>query len=344
MLCRTANDLYWVSRHMERAENTARLIDVTTRIAMLPERLDRGKAEAAPWRRALDALGAVEICQKRYGSIDADSVLDHLLLSPDNPSSILCCLRAARESARAQRVAITSEMYEDLNASWLEMRGLSTASIGREGLSNILERVKSRSASFRGVTIGTLGRGEGYHFMQLGVFIERAEWAIRLLDVVGSDRDLPESGEARDTIEYFQWSALLQSLSAFETYRRLHRQSVTPAGVAEVMLLHEANPRSLQTCTHQLHQVLLTLAGGQTLEVVRQAGALSAHTRYARIDEIITDGLEPWLQNAMERLDRLGNAIHRQFMNAVDAEEARLALKPVQHPPPQLQFQAQILA
>lgn len=344
MLCRTADDLYWVSRHMERAENTARLIDVTTRIAMLPERLDRGKAEAAPWRRALDALGAVETCQKRYGSIDADSVLDHLLLSPDNPSSIYSCLRAAREAARAQRVAITSEMYEDLNTSWLEMRGLGATSIGREGLSNILERVKSRSASFRGVTIGTLGRGEGYHFMQLGVFIERAEWAIRLLDVVGSDGDLPESGEARDTIEYFQWSALLQSLSAFETYRRLHRQSVTPAGVAEVMLLHDANPRSLQTCTHSLHQVLTTLSGGQTLEVVRQAGALSAHTRYARIDEIIADGLEPWLQNAMERLDRLGNAIHRQFMTAVDATESRPQVKAPSHPPSQLQFQAQTLA
>lgn len=341
MLCRTADDLYWVSRHMERAENTARLIDVTTRIAMLPERLDRGKAEAAPWRRALDALGAVDTCLKRYGGIDADSVLDHLLLSPDNPSSVISCLRAARESARAQRVAITSEMYEDLNASWLEMRGLGAASIGREGLSNILERVKSRSASFRGVTIGTLGRGEGYHFMQLGVFIERAEWAIRLLDVVGSDGDLPETGEARDTIEYFQWSALLQSLSAFETYRRLHRQSVTPAGVAEVMLLHDANPRSLQTCTHSLHQVLNTLAGGQTLEVVRQAGALSAHTRYARIDEIIADGLEPWLQNAMERLDRLGNAIHRQFMTAVDATETRPLAKAPSRPPTQLQFQAQ---
>ena len=341
MLCRTADDLYWVSRHMERAENTARLIDITTRIAMLPERLDRGKAEAAPWRRALDALGAVDTCQKRYGTIDADSVLDHLLLSPDNPSSIISCLRAARESARAQRVAITSEMYEDLNASWLEMRGLGTASIRREGLSNILERVKSRSASFRGVTIGTLGRGEGYHFMQLGVFIERAEWAIRLLDVVGSDGDPPESGEARDTVEYFQWSALLQSLSAFETYRRLHRQSVTPAGVAEVMLLHDANPRSLQTCTHQLHQVLRTLAGGQALEVVRKAGALSAHTRYARIDEIIADGLEPWLQDGMERLDHLGNAIHRQFMNAADTVDTRPPPRTPARAPSQIQFQGQ---
>lgn len=341
MLCRTADDLYWASRHMERAENTARLIDVTTRIAMLPERLDRGKAQAAPWRRALDALGAADTCLQRYGAIDAGTVIDHLLLSPENPSSIYSCLRAAREAARAQRVAITSEMYEDLNTSWLEMRGLDRGSIDRDGLSSILERVKSRSASFRGVTIGTLGRGEGYQFMQLGVFIERADWAVRLLDVVGSDAEPREGGAARDAADYFQWSALLQSLSAFETYRRLHRQAVSPAGVAELMLLHDANPRSLQTCAHNLHQVLTALAGGQTLEVVRQAGALSAHTRYARINEILAEGLEPWLQNAMARLDRLGNAIHQEFMTAADATDTRPQLKAPSHSPSQLQFQAQ---
>jgi len=325
MLCRTADDLYWAARNMERAENTARLIDVTSRIALLPVRLDRGKAQAAPWRRALDALGAADTCAERYGAIDAQNVIDHLLLSPDNPSSIYSCLRAAREAARAQRVAITSEMYEDLNTSWLEMRDLDRDRIGRDGLSSLLDRVKNRSASFRGVTIGTLGRGEGYQFMQLGVFIERADWAIRLLDVVGSDAEPREHGSARDAADYFQWSALLQSLSAFETYRRLYRQAVSPAGVAELMLLHEVNPRSLQTCAHNLHHVLGSLAGDKSLEVVRQAGALSAHIRYARIDEILAEGLEPWLQDAMTRLERLGGAIHRQFMSAADVAQSQAA-------------------
>lgn len=319
MLCRTASDLYWVSRHMERAENTARLLDVTLRIAMLPERLDRGKAQAAPWRRALDALGIVDPFVEQYGSIDADGVLRHLLLAPDNPSSILSCFRDARENARAQRVAITSEMYEDLNASWLDVRSLDADRMRRDGVSSTLEWVKSRSASFRGVTIGTLGRGEGYHFLQLGAFIERAEWAIRLLDVVGSDADLPDSGEARDAVDYFQWSALLQALSAFETYRRHYRASVNPGAVAELMLLQDDNPRSLLTCVSTLHSVLQTLAGGDTLEVVRQAGALSAQSRYARIDEIIGGGLEPWLQDAMDRLAHLGREIHRQFMAVDDA-------------------------
>lgn len=316
MLCRTASDLYWASRHMERAENTARLIDVTLRIAQLPERYDRGKADAAPWRRALEALGMVQSVRERYGRIAADTVLQHLLLAADEPSSIYSCLRTAREAARAQRVAITAEMYEDLNTSWIEMRGNSWSRIHGDGISNLLEWVKSRSASFRGVTIGTLGRGEGYQFLQLGAFIERADWAIRLLDIAGSEG--VEAGDGLDAAEYFRWSALLQSLSAFESYRRLYRESVNAANVAELMLLQESNPRSLLTCTQTLHHVLEAMAGSETMEVVRRAGALAAQSRYARIDEIIATGLEAWLQDAMARLIRLGDEIHRQFMVSTD--------------------------
>ncbi|WP_407352641.1 alpha-E domain-containing protein [Luteimonas sp. R10] len=323
MLCRTASDLYWVARNIERAENTARLVDVTLRIAMLPERLDRGKAEAAPWRRALDALGIADGFAQRHGAIDAETVLRHLLLSPDNPSSVYRCFRDAREQARAQRVAITSEMYEDLNTSWLEFRTLGWPRVRSEGVSSLLEWVKGRSASFRGVTIGTLGRGEGYHFLQLGAFIERADWAVRLLDVIGSEADLPETGEARDAVEYFQWSALLQSLSAFEMYRRLYRESVIPRCVTELMLLRPENPRSLQTCVGTLLDVLQTMAGGERMEAVRLAGALSAQSRYALIDEVIGDGLEPYLQDTMARLSALGDEIHRQFMVSLDASQTQ---------------------
>lgn len=330
MLCRTASDLYWAARNVERAENTARLVDVTLRIAMLPERYDRGKKEAAPWRRALDALGAADVVRNRYGRIDAESVQRHLLLAADNPSSVYSCLHAARECARAQRVAITAEMYEDLNVSWLEMRGQTWSRLHADGVNNLLERVKGRSASFRGVTIGTLGRGEGYHFLQLGAFVERADWAIRLLDIAGSEGE----AEAReqDAVDYFRWSALLQSLSAFETYRRLYRGSVNAAGVVDLMLLQEGNPRSLLTCTATAHNVLQTLSGGDAMEVVRQAGALSAHCRYARIDEIVDHGLETWLQEAMARLVRLSDAIHRQFMVSTDvASPVVVAARPWGH-------------
>lgn len=314
MLCRTASDLYWASRQMERAENTARLVDVTLRIAMLPERYGRHKAQAGPWRRALDALGLADAVERQYGRIDDETVLRHLLLAPDNPGSVHSCFHAARESARAQRVAITAEMYEDLNSSWIEMRGQHWDRLRANGTSNFLEWVKGRSASFRGVAIGTLGRGEGYHFLQLGAFIERADWAIRLLDIAGSHGD----GEADDAADYFRWSALLQSLSAFESYRRLYRESISAASVVDLMLLQESNPRALVTCTTTLHQVLQTLSGGSAMEPVRLAGALAAQSRYARIDEILRQGLEAWLQDAMARLIRLGDEIHRQFMVSTD--------------------------
>lgn len=331
MLCRTASDLYWASRLMERAENTARLVDVTLRIALLPERYDRYKAEAGPWRRALDALGLADAVEAEYGKIDAEAVLRHLLLSPGNPGSVHSCLFAARESARAQRVAITAEMYEDLNSSWLDMRGQHWEKLRSNGVSGFLEWIKGRSASFRGVTIGTLGRGEGYHFLQLGAFIERADWAIRLLDIAGNHTGDGDN-EAQNAADYFRWSALLQSLSAFESYRRLYRESVSAASVVDLMLLQETNPRSLLTCTSTLHQVLQTLSGGNAMEPVRLAGALSAQSRYARIDEILGQGLEAWLQDAMTRLTRLGEEIHRQFMVSTDVGPQL---------PPQAQTQSQ---
>lgn len=310
MLCRTASDLYWLTRHVERAENTARLADVALRIAQLPARMDRGKASAAPWRRALDAMGLRESYLARNGNIDTAGVLRHLLLAPDNPSSVYCCLQAARESARAQRVAITGEMYEDLNTSWLELRAGRWAERLHDDASTLLEWVKSRSASFRGVTIGTLGRGEGYHFLQLGAFMERADWAIRLLDIAGSDDPADDSRAG----EYFRWSALLQALSAFETYRKLYRESVNGASVVELMLLQESNPRSLVTCTSTLQHVLQQLGGHNGAEPVRLAGALAAQSRYARIDEIMASGLETWLQDTMTKLVRLDREIHQHFM------------------------------
>lgn len=329
MLCRTASDLYWVARNIERAENTARLVDVAQRMAMLPERLGRGKAEAAPWRRALDSLGVADKFTLQHGPIEAQAVTRHLLLSPDNPTSVYRCFRDAREHARASRVSITAEMYEGLNTAWLDYRNLAWPQVRSDGVSNLVEIIKSRSASFRGITIGTLARGEGYHFLQLGAFIERADWAIRLLDVIGSEADLPgapetgEAGEARDAVEYFQWSALLQSLSAFEMYRNLYRASVRPHNVTELMLLRQENPRSLQTCVATLYQVLQTLAGGETMEVVRLAGALSAQSRYALIEEVIADGLEPYLQDTMTRLTALGGEINRQFMVSLDASQTQ---------------------
>jgi uncharacterized alpha-E superfamily protein len=314
MLCRTANDLYWTSRHIERAENTARLIDVTHRIALLPERLDPWRHDAGTWRRALDALGLVQEYSRLNGPIVAQKVLRYLCLDPSNPSSIYSCIRAARESARAQRGAITLEMYEDLNTSWLEMRQLSAERFEDEGVSRFVEWVKTRSASFRGMTVGTMGRDAAYHYLQLGTFLERADWGVRLMDVKYSGPSTAEAGDARSAVGYYQWSALLHALSAMETYRRHYRETIAPERVAQLMILNHDSPRSLATCTGVVHKTLIALAGPGNHEVVRQAGALMAETRYGCIDDVLAQGMEVWLQRVMTRLFVLGQQINRHFL------------------------------
>ncbi|MEP6678992.1 MAG: alpha-E domain-containing protein, partial [Betaproteobacteria bacterium] len=172
MLCRTANELYWMARHIERAENTARLLDVTYRTSLLPyEVREPGTAWAEPWAVPLVTSGLATAYYERNPEVDAGAVLKYMILDAANTSSIFSCLRAARASARSVRGAITSEMYEDLNSAWFEMRGYDYGRIEAGGVSDFLDWVKMRSHLFRGVTFGTMLRDEAYHFIRLGTHI-----------------------------------------------------------------------------------------------------------------------------------------------------------------------------
>ena len=322
MLCRTASDLYWLSRHIERAENIARLIDFTQRIALLPARLDPGRADTASWQRALDALGLTD--EQRQSQIDrsAGQVLHYLIADTANPSSIYNCLRCARENGRAQRGAITAEMYQDLNASWIEINQMSWGQIVSDGVTPFLEWVKTRSAAFRGVVVGTMGRDEGYHFMRLGTFVERADNTVRLLDIKYAQAEQDEMNAERNVVEYYQWSAMLQAISAFEMYRKIYRDTVTAARVIDLLIYRNDAPRSLATCFEALHSILVRLASGAPIEAVRLAGSLSARFRYGRIDDVFEEGMQPFLDGVMHRIDGLTLEIVRQFMTSIDAVAA----------------------
>jgi uncharacterized alpha-E superfamily protein len=316
MLCRTASDLYWLSRHIERMDNTARIIDLAHRIAMLPERHGTARDVAAPWARALEALGLDEAYAKRHGAPTRETVLQYLLFEESESSSVVSCMRAARESGRAQRGAITADMYEDLNTSWLRVRELDADAFARQGLTPFLEWLKRRSASFRGVTVGTMGRDEAYEFLRLGTFIERADFGVRLLDVnFGKKRAArAETGAT----EYYEMSALLQALSAFETFRKIYRDAVTAERVAELVILRADMPRSLAICTAAIQDVLHRLLGSRASEAARLAGVLAAKTRYGRIDEILDNGIDAYLERFLEQLYRLADEINREFMMPTD--------------------------
>ncbi|TMH59832.1 MAG: alpha-E domain-containing protein [Betaproteobacteria bacterium] len=314
MLCRTANELYWMARHIERAENTARLLDVTYRMSLLPyEAIEPGLAWAEPWAVPLITSGLATAFYERFPELSAERVLRYMILDSGNPSSIYCCLRAARESARSVRGAITSEMYEDLNSAWLEMRGYDYNRIQATGVSEFLDWVKMRSHLFRGVTFGTMLRDEAYHFIRLGTHIERADNTARILDVKYHTL-LPSAADVGGAVDYYQWSALLRSVSGFESYRKIYSDVITPLRVAELLILRQDMPRSLHSCMNFIHETLETLCDDNTREVERASGELHARLHYGRTDDIIKFGLHEYLMEFVDRISALGAEINRAFL------------------------------
>ena len=314
MLCRTANELYWMARHIERAENTARLLDVTYRMSLLPyEAIEPGLAWAEPWAVPLITSGLATAFYERFPELSAERVLRYMILDSGNPSSIYCCLRAARESARSVRGAITSEMYEDLNSAWLEMRGYDYNRIEVTGVSEFLDWVKMRSHLFRGVTFGTMLRDEAYHFIRLGTHIERADNTARILDVKYHTL-LPSAADVGGAVDYYQWSALLRSVSGFESYRKIYSDVITPLRVAELLILRQDMPRSLHSCMNFIHETLERLCDDNTREVERASGELHARLHYGRTDDIIKFGLHEYLMEFVDRISALGAEINRAFL------------------------------
>jgi len=314
MLCRTANELFWMSRHIERAENAARLLDVTYKMSLLPyEVIEPGLAWAEPWSVPLVTSGLVTMYYDKYSELAAENVLRLMILDTTNPSSIYSCLHAARESARSVRGAITSEMYEDLNSAWLEMRDCDYATLETRGVSELLDWVKMRSHLFRGVTFGTMLRDEAYHFIRLGTHVERADNTARILDVKYHTL-LPSAADVGGAVDYYQWGALLRSVSGFESYRKIYSDVITPRRVAELLILRDDMPRSLHACMNFIHDTLETLCDDSSREVERAAGELHAKLHYGRADAIIEQGLHEYLMDFLERISSLGNGISRYFL------------------------------
>jgi len=314
MLCRTANELFWMSRHIERAENAARLLDVTYKMSLLPyEVIEPGLAWAEPWAVPLVTSGLATMYYEKYTELAAENVLRLMILDPTNPSSIYNCLHDARESARSVRGAITSEMYEDLNSSWLEMRDYDYARLEAMGVSDFLDWVKMRSHLFRGVTFGTMLRDEAYHFIRLGTHIERADNTARILDTKYHIL-LPSVTDVGGAVDYYQWLSLLQSVSGFESYRKIYSDTITPRRVAELLVLREDMPRSLHSCMNMIHETLERLCDANSRELERQSGELHARLHYGKTEDIIHTGLHEYLMDFLERISDLGAEVNRVFL------------------------------
>ena len=310
MLSRTADHLYWMGRYTERAENLARMLEVNYRMSMLPqgaETVEQG------WIATLTIIGLLDAFKQRYDAVTPANAIAFLAFDRDNPMSICSCVRAARENARAVRGTLTSEIWETLNATWLEMRVASMRADADADIGSFFEWVKHRSHLTRGVIQGTMLSDEAWHFTWLGTYLERSDSTARILDVK-YHLLLPRGERAGGSADYYQWSALLHSVSAFEIYRRVYRDLITPRRVAELLVLREDMPRSLHRCMSQAYAHLTAVGNAHSAETERRAGELHASLRFGRIEDIFAHGLHEYLVQFLGRTRDLSERVSRDFL------------------------------
>ena len=318
MLSRTADHLFWMSRYMERAENSARMLDVNYQTALLPQ---SAAVSELGWRGLLSISELSGDFAQRYGEVNARSAMDYMVRDERNPSSIWCCLRAARENARAVRGALTTEVWETTNQTWLEFNRLLRDGLLERDPSALYEWVKFRSHLSRGVQVGTMLQDEALHFVRIGTFLERADNTARLLDVKfhAVESDFYGAADARDQeYDFYHWAAILRSVSGFEVYRKVYRNVIQPDKVAELLILRPDMPRSLAACTQEVVVNLKLVANDQSAETLRRAGRLHADLEFGRIDEILATGLHAYLTQFLDRVNELGAGISRAFLVAVN--------------------------
>jgi uncharacterized alpha-E superfamily protein len=315
-----------MARYMERAENTARMLDVNYQTSLLPQSAD---AAEKGWKGLLSISELSGDFAKRYGAVNARNVMEYMVSDANNPSSIRNCLMAARENARAVRGTLTTEVWETQNQTWLEFQRMVAQGDFLKDPGAGFEWVKFRSHLSRGVTVGTMLQDEAFHFLRIGSFLERADNTARLLDVkfhaVESEyfgqSQSQSQGSGKQDVEYdfYHWSAILRSVSGFEVYRKAYRNVIKPEKVAELLILRPDMPRSLAACINEVVANLRMVANEQSGETLRKAGRLRADLQYGRIDEILATGLHAYLTQFLERVGTLGLGISRDFLVPVEA-------------------------
>jgi uncharacterized alpha-E superfamily protein len=303
-----------MGRYAERAENLARTLDVQYRLSLLPR---KAASEGVGWGRTLLNLSLLDDYAARFGEdFDGHRAIDFLAFDRDNPSSIMNCLRAARENARAVRGSISSEMWETFNSTWLEARSNAPTRYTARNIAEFIEWVKYRAHLARGVVLGSMLRDEGYHFMQMGTFLERADGVARLLRIRLACETIDNDGE-RATHDYLPWTVLLRALSAYEIFRRVSRDRVTPLHVVGFAAFRPDVPRSLLRSAELVFDNLSAVSNTRSGETQRRAGVLHANLRFGTIDALGDVGADNLLADVIARVLDLNDRIGRDFLGHV---------------------------
>ncbi len=354
MLSRMAESLYWIGRYVERAEDTARITDVnyhhTLGMGTSPEAEAR---RTRHWEALIAIVGNEQRFKSSYDEANEETVPTYLTFDLNNPNSIVSCVARSREQARAMRHQIASEMWEALNRFYLDLQGWTGFGQGPVSIENahlFYRSVIEFSHLFQGVTDSTMPREEGWHFLQAGKFLERAEKTARALDVkyhllvADAVPHAPVTGPGfEDAVariaedvpgEWHQWQAVLRSLSAYEAYHKLYRAAVQPRAVVEMLTLSPVFPRSILYSINEVEGALARISAYRSFdpeyrslmgagtplpisasgsEAERAVGILRSQLAYDRVEEIFETGLHQYLLNLQRACFRLGEHIQAEY-------------------------------
>jgi uncharacterized alpha-E superfamily protein len=307
MLSRTAESLYWLARYMERAETMARLLEVGYRMALIPSAGDGHRGE---WESLLRAAGSTQGFHDRFGpgEVRQRDVETWLFYDRENPSSVASCIERARANGRAVRTALTTEMWDALNGAYLELKDLERLPRSAASLPKLCDWTKRQGALLRGTTESTHLQNDGYDFLNIGTYIERADNTARVVDVKYYVL-LPTVDMVGSSIDTYQWTTLLRALSAYRSFHWAYRGDYTPRKIAHFLILNQACPRSLLHCieTVNAHLNRLSRAYDRTTPAHDRARTMLSELMDAEVEDILREGLHEFLTRFINQNAALGH-------------------------------------
>jgi uncharacterized alpha-E superfamily protein len=312
MLSRTADNLYWIARYMERAETVARLLEVGSRISLLPS----AHGYRSEWDSLLQATGMAQSFAQKYGDPVQRNIESFLFFDRDNPSSIASCVTAARENGRIVRTALTTQVWDALNTAFQELRGLERAKRSSLDLSRLTDWTMRHAAMLRGAIDATLLRDDGFNFLNIGYYLERGDNTARLMDVKYYVL-LPRVDFVGSGLDNYQWTTLLRAMGAQRAFHWAYGGDVTAMKIADFLIRNPQSPRSLATCTAGLmnHLGRVAKAYGRETEAQDKARRLAAGIESATVEAIFDEGLHEFLTRYITEAANLATAIHDAYLS-----------------------------
>jgi uncharacterized alpha-E superfamily protein len=312
MLSRTADNLYWIARYMERADTVARLLEVGSRISLLPS----AQGYRSEWDSLLQATGMAHAFAQKYGDPVQRNIESFLFFDRDNPSSIASCITAARENGRIVRTALTTQVWDALNTAFQELRQLEREERSKLELSRLTDWTMRHAAMLRGAIDATLLRDDGFNFLNIGYYLERGDNTARLMDVKYYVL-LPRVDFVGSGLDNYQWTTLLRAMGAQRAFHWAYGGDVTAMKIADFLIRNPQSPRSLATCTAGLmnHLGRLAKAYDRETEAQDKGRSLAAGIEDATVEAIFDEGLHEFLTRYIAEAATLATAVHNAYLS-----------------------------